>query len=99
MTSAEKKIWYNLLKNFPFHFYRQKPINNFIVDFYCSKLKLVIEIDGDTHFSDDQHKYDRERTKILEGNGLKVIRFTNDEIFKNFDEVYKKIMAFIEKNN
>jgi len=53
MTLAEKKLWYSYLKNFKFKVLRQRPIDHFIVDFYCPSLKLVIEIDGDTHFTDE----------------------------------------------
>jgi very-short-patch-repair endonuclease len=77
MTSAEKKLWYEYLRTFPLRVLRQKPIDHFIVDFYCAKLKLVIEVDGDSHFTDDGIQSDRRRTEILEGYGLTVIRFTN----------------------
>ena len=62
-------------------------IDNFIVDFYIPKLKLVIEIDGESHFTEEGIVYDRERTSILEWRGLKIIRFTNKEVMKNFDGV------------
>lgn len=77
MTRAEKKLWYECLRTFPLRVLRQKPIDNFIVDFYCAKLKLVIEVDGASHFTDAAKVKDEERTKILQGYGLKVIRFTN----------------------
>ena len=75
-TLAERKLW-GYLRNFPVKMWRQKPINHFIVDFYCPKLKLVIEVDGDNHFSQEGLVYDQERTRILENYGLKVVRFTN----------------------
>jgi len=92
-TVAERKLW-GYLRNFPVKFWRQKPINNFIVDFYCPKLKLVIEVDGDSHFTDSGLVYDEERTRILEGYGLRVIRFTNDEVLQNFEGVCEQIMGF-----
>jgi len=92
-TIAERKLW-GYLRNFPVKFWRQKPINNFIVDFYCPKLKLVIEVDGDSHFTDSGLIYDEERTRILEGYGLRVIRFTNDEVVHNFEGVCEQIMGF-----
>jgi very-short-patch-repair endonuclease len=92
-TIAERKLW-GYLRNFPVKFWRQKPINNFIVDFYCPKLKLVIEVDGDSHFTDSGLIYDEERTRILEGYGLRVIRFTNDEVVHNFEGVCEQIMVF-----
>ncbi len=91
MTEAEKKIWYAFLRGFKHRFLRQKPIDNYIVDFYCTGLKLVIEIDGDTHSTKEEIEYDKYRTQILEGYGLKVIRFTNYQIFNNFDEVCNEI--------
>jgi very-short-patch-repair endonuclease len=80
MTPAEKKLWNNYLKTFKFRVLRQRPINNFIVDFYCANLKLVIEVDGDSHFTPEGKDYDAERTAILEGYGLKVMRFTNENV-------------------
>ena len=79
-TAAEKKLWYYCLKNHKYTFLRQKPIDNFIVDFYCSKLKLVIEVDGGTHLDKKDILYDNKRTEILEKYGLKILRFYNDDI-------------------
>jgi very-short-patch-repair endonuclease len=90
-TPAEGKLWNNYLKTFKYRVVRQRPINYFIVDFYCAALKLVIEVDGDSHFTDDGVAYDLKRTQILEGYGLKVIRFTNDEVLKSFEGVCVRI--------
>ncbi len=95
MTQAEKKLWNSYLKNFNFRVLRQRPIDNFIVDFYCAELKLVIEVDGDSHFTFEGKDYDRARTAILEGYGLKVIRFTNYEVLQNLAGVSKKIEELI----
>jgi len=91
MTPAEKKLWYGYLRKFPFRVLRQKPIDNFIVDFYCATLKLVIEVDGDSHYTNEGRDYDRERTQILEGYGLKVMRFRNDEVLNEWEVVYQRI--------
>ena len=93
MTGAEKKVWEKLKNNQlqGFKFRRQHPIQNFIVDFYCHKLKLVIEIDGKYHDSNNQQKLDKERTSIIKFQKLKVLRITNEEVFKNIDEVIQKI--------
>ncbi len=69
MTSAEKKLWYGYLRTFKFTVLRQRPIDYFIVDFYCPTLKLVIEVDGESHYSNDGKDYDGERTQRLEGSG------------------------------
>jgi very-short-patch-repair endonuclease len=97
-TAAEKKLWQESLKTFPFRVLRQRPIDRFIVDFYCATLKLVIEVDGDSHFTDESITYDRERTACLEGYGLKVLRFTNDEVMKQFDGVCQRIQEEIPLN-
>ncbi len=94
MTTAEKKLWNEYLKNLEFRFLKQRPIDNFIGDFYCSALKLVIEIDGDSHFTTEAKEYDEARTKVLEGYGLKVIRFTNDEVLNNLEGVCQQIEKF-----
>ncbi|NUJ98175.1 endonuclease domain-containing protein [Candidatus Gracilibacteria bacterium] len=94
MTEPEKKIWFGFLRNISnskFRVYRQRPINNFIVDFYIPKLKIVIEVDGETHFDEAGIAYDEERTQILEGLGLKVLRFTNKDIMENFDVVCREL--------
>lgn len=95
MTLAEKKLWYSYLKNFKFRVLRQRPIDHFIVDFYCPSLKLVIEIDGDTHFTDEGKAYDKERTARLESYGLKVIRFTNSQVLRNFEAVCEQLNLLI----
>jgi very-short-patch-repair endonuclease len=61
MTKAEKKLWYDYLRNFQFRVHRQRPIDNFIVDFYCPNLSLVIEVDGESHSTDLAQNYDREK--------------------------------------
>ena len=91
MTPAEKKLWYGYLRTFKYRVLRQRPIASFIVDFYCAALKLVIEVDGNSHFTEAGQAYDTERTSILEGYGLKVIRFTNDEVLENFEAVCDRI--------
>ncbi|HIK12256.1 MAG TPA: endonuclease domain-containing protein [Oscillatoriaceae cyanobacterium M33_DOE_052] len=94
-TPAERKLWQDYLRQFPFKVWRQKPIDNFIVHFYCSKLQLVIEVDGDTHFTELGSIYDVKRTHILENYGLQVVRFTNDEVMNCFDGVCQCIARFI----
>lgn len=91
MTSAEKKLWYEYLKNHKFSFLRQKPIGNYIIDFYCQELKLAIEVDGETHILISELEHDRQRTDKLNGFGIRVIRFWNDEVLKEFEIVIAKI--------
>ena len=84
MTPWERKLWYCFLKSYPIRFQRQKCIGNFIVDFYCFQAKLVIELDGGGHYEPEKQKYDSLRTEELEKFGLKVIRFCNLDIDRNF---------------
>lgn len=90
MTPAEKKIWYELLRKDSlngFRFLRQKPIDNYIADFYCSALHLVVEIDGEYHLSANAKEYDEVRTKVLNGYGIEVVRYTNDQVLNHFVQV------------
>ena len=92
-TQAEAFLW-GYLKNSQFEerkFRRQSSIKSFIVDFYCPEEKLVIELDGDFHFDENAMKEDEKRSKILEKEGLKVIRFENQEVLLNLDNVLKEI--------
>ena len=91
MTPQEKHIWYDFLDKYPVRFQRQKTISNFIADFYCAKAKLVIEIDGSQHYTENGLVYDAERTLILKDIGISVIRFSNREIENNFNNVCRMI--------
>lgn len=91
MTPEEKHLWYDFLSSYPVRFLRQKVIDNYIVDFYCHKARLIIELDGSQHYTDEGIKNDEERTKCLEKRGLNVIRIPNNEIKNNFDGVCEYI--------
>jgi very-short-patch-repair endonuclease len=96
-TETEKILW-TILKKIRFEGYifrRQHPIDIFIADFYCHKLKLIIEVDGDIHESDYEKEYDDGRTGELEKYGIKVIRFTNEEILRDTDKVISDIHKYI----
>ena len=84
MTPWERKLWFLFLKDYPIRFQRQKCIDNYIVDFYCFQAKIVVELDGGGHYDPEAEKYDQHRTKVLENYGLKVLRFCNTDIDKNF---------------
>jgi very-short-patch-repair endonuclease len=91
LTVAERMLWRGFFKNFKYRVLRQRPIDNFIVDFYCPKMKLVIEIDGATHFTEEGKGLDQERTGILEAYGLRVIRFSNQDVIEHFSHVCETI--------
>ena len=94
-TPAEQKLWRDFLRSYPLRDLRQRPIDNFIVDFYCAALGLVIEVDGEGHYTEEGKEYDRERTGILEGYGLRVVRFTNVEVLGDFEGVCGGLMGLI----
>ena len=98
MTEAERLLWEKLKDRNLFRrkFRRQHPIDIFIVDFYCHQIRLVIEIDGGYHLNSEQKEYDIGRCGELKNWGLKIVRFTNKEIFTNIDLVVKKIQKVID---
>ncbi len=88
-TAPESRMWNEVLRMRHFSdykFLRQKPIADFIVDFYCAELRLAIEIDGDSHAG--AIKYDAVRTAVLKAHGISVVRYYNDEVMKNLEGVY-----------
>lgn len=87
-TVAEKILWQKLNKNqLGVRFKRQHPIENFIADFYCHAARLVIEVDGSSHTIQEQRFYDANRSDIMNSYGLKVIRFTNEDVINDIDSV------------
>jgi very-short-patch-repair endonuclease len=95
MTDAEKLLWSRIrgkqLKGL--QVYRQKPIGRFIVDFYCPKANLVIELDGGQHYSKSGKTVDNSRDKYMERVGLRVLRFSDSEVFENLAGVLEKIWS------
>ena len=100
MTEAEKLLWSKLRGKqiLGLQFYRQKPILNYIVDFYCPAANLVIECDGSQHFTEDGLEADRIRDKALAQLGLKVLRFANGQVMGQIDDVVEKIYIVINCN-
>lgn len=90
-TKQENRLWYEFLRTYPVQFRRQMVIDRFIVDFYCARAKIAIEVDGAQHFEADGIARDRERTEYLNGLGIKVLRFTNREVEQNFQGVCQRI--------
>lgn len=91
MTKEEKHLWYDFLKSYPVRFLRQKVIDDYVVDFYCHKAQLIIEIDGSQHYEDEGLQKDKIRTEVLEHRNLSVIRIPNNEINSNFTGVCEYI--------
>jgi very-short-patch-repair endonuclease len=97
MTEAERLLWKKVrgkqLKGY--QFYRQKTIGNSIVDFYCPKAKLVIELDGGQHYSFEGKEKDRERDGYMKSIGLRVLRFSDKEVFENIQGVFERIWGYL----
>jgi len=93
MTTAETFLWSKIrMKKVKNHwFYRQKPVGMYIADFYCPAAKLVVEVDGGQHFSDEMIEYDRVRNEYMAGMGIRVLRFTNVEVLTNIEGVLETI--------
>jgi very-short-patch-repair endonuclease len=90
-TPAERKLWFEFLSTHFEKFTRQKPLGRYVADFYCARHRLVIELDGDSHFADASERYDKARTDVLAGWGIAVIRFSNSEVLQQFEAVCAKI--------
>jgi len=97
MTNAEKILWFQLCNKiiFPWKFRNQHPANKFILDFYCHKAKLAIEVDGEYHLSKVNQFYDEDRDRILEEFGVKTIRFSNSQVENKLEEVVDEIKRTI----
>lgn len=96
MTKEERKLWFEFLRLYDVKFYRQRVIANYVVDFYCSKAKLVIELDGSQHYEPEAQARDAERTAALERYDLTVLRIPNSEVNKNFLGVCEYIDAAVK---
>ena len=87
MTPEERHLWYEFSRDYDIKVYRQRIIGNYIADFYCAQVKLVIELDGSRHYDEDKQKYDGIRTAYFNTMGIEVIRFSNNDCNSKFDEV------------
>ena len=95
-TPEERRVWYDYLNKVTPRFHRQRVIGNYIVDFYCPKLRVVIEIDGYQHYYEENREYDKIRTEYLENLGFVVLRFDNTDVIKDFPQVVFEIESFCE---
>ena len=97
MTLEERILWYHYLKTYPVQWNRQKVIGTYIVDFYCKRAKLIIELDGSQHYELETAAYDRERTDYLESLGYCVLRFTNTDVKRNLSGVCEVIDRTVQQ--
>ena len=98
MTKEERHLWYDYLRTHPARFSRQKVLGKYIADFYSAQAKLVIELDGGGHYTEEAKRYDNERTAFLEAYGLTVIRIPNNEVDSNFRGVCDYIDLIVEQS-
>ena len=97
MTRHEKHLWYDFLRYYPVKIYKQRIIDHFIADFYCHSARLIIELDGSQHYTNQGKSHDEERTEILEKYGICVLRFCNKDVDENFDGVCQTIDRVIHE--
>ena len=96
LTPQEHKLWYAFLRNYPIKIYKQRIIESFIVDFYCAEARLVIELDGSQHYTEQGKAYDAERSAILQQYDLFILRFANNDVDNHFNAVCEQIHATIQ---
>ena len=92
MTPQERHLWYDFLRARPEHFRRQYVEGGFILDFYCVRYKLAIEVDGACHNNSQIADHDRIRTAYLQSKGIRVLRFTDTEVDRQFEGVCQRIL-------
>ena len=91
MTSEEKRLWYEFLRNYPVRFLRQKVMYGFVADFYCREAKLVVELNGEPHFTSEGRERDIERDAVFESYGFHVLHLENAAIRDRFDDTCERI--------
>ena len=97
MTKEERRLWYEYLHNYPHRFRRQVTCGNYILDFYCAKAKMAIELDGSQHYEPMEQEYDAKRTTYLDSLGICVLRFSNLDVLQNLCGVCQTIDMAIQK--
>ncbi len=85
MTKEENRLWFDFLRDYPVRFRRQEIIGTYIADFYCASVKLIVELDGSQHYEKDSIENDTRRTSYFKELGLSVLRFSNLDIWHNFE--------------
>ena len=97
MTKEENLLWYQFLRHYPCQFRRQYVIGNYIVDFYCHRARLVVELDGSQHYTPEEMEKDAHRTRYLESLGLQVLRFSNLDVLRRFRGVCEAINLTVQE--
>ena len=97
LTPAEKRLWFDFVRHLPAKFTRQKPLANYVADFYCASHRLVVEVDGDSHFTAAGVRRDSGRDAALKNMVVSVLRFTNEDVMRRFEAVCLQIAAALEE--
>ncbi|MFO7888699.1 MAG: DUF559 domain-containing protein [bacterium] len=97
MTEAERKLWSHIRKKQikDIQFLRQRPIGNYVVDFYAPEVELVVEVDGGQHYQGEEKEYDQKRDDYLQGLGIRILRFSNKEVLENVGGIVGEIEKVI----
>lgn len=99
MTREERHLWYDFLKTLPVTIHRQKVLGNYIADFYCANAKIVIELDGSQHYEASGQEADKIRDDYFRSLGLRVLRYSNLEVNRNFDGVCADILRHMDTSS
>ena len=97
MTKEERHLWYDFLRQYPVRFYRQKILGKYILDYYCAKAGLIVELDGSQHYEENQKEKDEKRTEYLKNYQISVLRIPNNEVFSKFDGVCTFIDEIVQQ--
>ena len=97
MTKEERHLWYDFLRAYVPRFTRQKIVEPYILDFYCSAAALAVELDGGQHYEEEGKAYDARRTAYLQKQGIQVIRFSNFDVMRNFEGVCFEIDTTVKE--
>ncbi len=100
-TNAERKLWHALRAHrlAGLSFRRQAPCGPYIADFLCAEARLIVEVDGATHSSDEEIAYDKQRDAWFAANGYRVLRVTNEDVYRNLDGVCETMLAWVERRD
>jgi len=99
MTKEERHLWYDFLKQLPITVHRQKVIENYIVDFYIASSKIAIELDGSQHYEEKGKENDKKRDEFLRGLGIRILRYANSDIHRNFQGVCQDILNHLDTSS
>lgn len=97
MTPHERRLWYEYLRTYPVKFRKQYVLDGFILDFYCMKARIAIELDGNQHYDPDALKYDEQRTAFLKRKGILVLRYRNKDLDDNLSYICDQIAVCVKK--